>query len=182
MAMLLIPRVFRSIWNQHLRPQGYEFDETNFWEHAIPLVKKQFPDFVFIAEVYWFLFSFLFSFFLLLVNSLKTKRDMEYELQTQGFDFTYDKKMYDRLKSFHSKLVIEHLWATPDFQKKSVRFLENHDEQRGRNTICERKNNFFLKKKKSGFCFPIPHSKSSCCYYEMHSRVTFLSQRRIRRI
>jgi len=109
MAMLVVPRIFRSTWIQYIHAKGYELDESNFWETIIPIIKKQFPEFIFIAEVYW---------------------DMEHELQTMGFDFTYDKKMYDRLKSFHSKLVIEHLWATPEFQMHSVRFLENHDEPR----------------------------------------------------
>ena len=41
-----------------------------------PAIKRRHPGFTFVAEVYW---------------------DMEWELQQAGFDFTYDKRLYDRL-------------------------------------------------------------------------------------
>jgi len=55
---------------------------------------------------------------------------MEWTLQQQGFDYTYDKRLYDRLKDGHAKPVREHFHADIDYQQKMVRFLENHDEQR----------------------------------------------------
>jgi hypothetical protein len=56
--------------------------------------------------------------------------DLEWTLQQQGFDFTYDKRLYDRLHAGDARAVGEHLWAAPDFQERSARFLENHDEPR----------------------------------------------------
>ena len=56
--------------------------------------------------------------------------DLEWTLQQQGFDYTYDKRLYDRLREGHARPVREHLHAAPDYQTKLVRFLENHDEPR----------------------------------------------------
>ncbi len=55
---------------------------------------------------------------------------MEWELQQAGFDYTYDKRLYDRLHAQAPTPVREHLMAAPDFQQRSLRFLENHDEPR----------------------------------------------------
>jgi hypothetical protein len=56
--------------------------------------------------------------------------DLEWTLQQQGFDYTYDKKLYDRLHARDAEAVRGHLWADPEYQRRSVRFLENHDEPR----------------------------------------------------
>ncbi|MBN1197827.1 MAG: hypothetical protein JXA23_00650 [Bacteroidales bacterium] len=100
MAMLLLPEVFSRTW-------GITID--SFWPDAISRVKTTYPGFVMMGEVYW---------------------DMEYEMQQQGFDFTYDKRLYDRLRAGEVAPVRDHLSAGIEFQEKLVRFLENHDEQR----------------------------------------------------
>ncbi len=100
MAMLILPHVFERTWHLKMDP---------FWSKAVHQVQEKKPDFIFMAEVYW---------------------DLEWELQQQGFNFTYDKKLYDRLKDGNSGLVREHLWADMTYQLKSARFLENHDEPR----------------------------------------------------
>jgi len=46
--------------------------------------------------------------------------DLEWTLQQQG----------STLRAGDARSVREHLWATPDFQEHSARFLENHDEPR----------------------------------------------------
>jgi hypothetical protein len=104
MAMLLTHDVFLRTW-------GGEFDEpgVEFWPAAVADVKKKFPEFVLLAEVYW---------------------DMEYELQRQGFDYTYDKRLYDRLRDADAQSVNGHLRADLSFQERLVRFVENHDEPR----------------------------------------------------
>jgi hypothetical protein len=51
-------------------------------------------------------------------------------LQQQGFDYCYDKRLYDRLRSGDTSGVRAHLSAELDYQAKLVRFLENHDEPR----------------------------------------------------
>jgi hypothetical protein len=56
--------------------------------------------------------------------------DLEWTLQQQGFDYTYDKRLYDRLREGHPQPVREHLHAELDYQNKLARFLENHDEPR----------------------------------------------------
>jgi len=52
------------------------------------------------------------------------------ELQQQGFDFCYDKKLYDRLEHGPAESVRLHLCADMDYQERLVRFIENHDEPR----------------------------------------------------
>ncbi len=56
--------------------------------------------------------------------------DLEWTLQQQGFDYTYDKRLYDRLVKGETRPAREHLLAGLDFQDRLARFLENHDEPR----------------------------------------------------
>jgi hypothetical protein len=100
MAMLILPEVFERTWGRKPAP---------FWLLAIQRVRKQAPDFCFMAEVYW---------------------DLEWTLQQQGFDYTYDKRLYDRLRDGRARPVREHLHAALDYQVRLARFLENHDEPR----------------------------------------------------
>jgi hypothetical protein len=51
-------------------------------------------------------------------------------MQEQGFDYTYDKRLYDRLREGHARPVREHFHADMNYQNKMARFLENHDEPR----------------------------------------------------
>ncbi|PWT95299.1 MAG: alpha-amylase [Blastocatellia bacterium] len=105
MAMLLLPEVFERTWGLFAEP---------FWPKATQQVREQHPDFLFMAEVYW---------------------DLEWTLQQQGFDYTYDKRLYDRLRDGHARPVREHFHADKDYQNKSARFLENHDEPRAAETF-----------------------------------------------
>jgi glycosidase len=100
MAMLILPDVFERTWG--IRAES-------FWPKAIEAVRREHPHFRFIAEAYW---------------------DLEWTMQQQGFDYAYDKQLYDRLRDAHARPVYEHLRAGPDYQDKLVRFLENHDEPR----------------------------------------------------
>jgi hypothetical protein len=56
--------------------------------------------------------------------------DLEWTMQQQGFDYTYDKRLYDRLRDRAARPVREHFRAGLDYQDKLTRFLENHDEPR----------------------------------------------------
>jgi hypothetical protein len=78
-------------------------------------VRRKHPDFQFMAEVYW---------------------DMEWTMQRQGFDYAYDKRLYDRLREGHARPVREHFHAELDYQNKLARFLENHDEPRAAATFA----------------------------------------------
>lgn len=109
MAMLALNNVFNNTWGGILLGNGFDFPKTEFWQDVIAAVKKERNDFIFIAEAYW---------------------DLEWKLQQLGFDCTYDKSLTDRLKMGSAKDVHDHLLANADYQKKSVRFIENHDEER----------------------------------------------------
>jgi glycosidase len=110
MAMLVQPEIFLRTWGDKAKPRdGSPPQDTPFWSDAIARIKRRRPEFMFVAEVYW---------------------DMEWELQQAGFDYTYDKRLYDRLEARQARAVREHLMAAPDFQNHSLRFLENHDEPR----------------------------------------------------
>jgi len=56
--------------------------------------------------------------------------DLEWTMQQQGFDYAYDKRLYDRLREGHPQAVRGHLQAGLDYQNGLARFLENHDEPR----------------------------------------------------
>jgi glycosidase len=105
MAMLVLPDVFQRTWG---------IPAQSFWPTATARVRAQSPEFCFMAEVYW---------------------DLEWELQQQGFDYTYDKRLYDRLRDQHARPVRAHFLAGLDYQDKLARFLENHDEPRAAATF-----------------------------------------------
>ena len=56
--------------------------------------------------------------------------DLEWTMMQQGFDYAYDKRLYDRLREGHARPVREHFHAGLDYQSKLARFMENHDEPR----------------------------------------------------
>jgi hypothetical protein len=110
MAMLLLPDVIEKTWGERARPaDGAVPVDTPFWPQAAARVRRRSAEFVLLAEAYW---------------------GKEWTLQQQGFDYTYDKTLYDRLRAGEAGPVRDHLRADPEFQRKSARFLENHDEPR----------------------------------------------------
>ncbi len=110
MAMLMLNAVFAKTWAARgdVIIAG-AIPETEFWRELIPAVKQPFPDFLFIAEAYW---------------------DLEFELMQNGFDYCYDKPLYDVLVRDTAERVRTYLSAGADYQDKLVRFVENHDEAR----------------------------------------------------
>ena len=105
MAMLVLPDVFERTW---------DIQAELFWPKATASVRRTHPSFQFMAEVYW---------------------GREWTMQQQGFDYTYDKTLYDRLREGHAGPVRGHLHAGLDYQNKLARFLENHDEPRAAATF-----------------------------------------------
>jgi hypothetical protein len=104
MAMLVLNEVFGKTWG----PGKTTVPE--FWAEVIPAVKKNFPEFLFLGEVYW---------------------GLEARLQSLGFDYTYEKIFYDYLVAHRSQELHRHLLqASPEFLAASAHFLENHDEAR----------------------------------------------------
>ena len=114
MAMLLLNQVFERTWGGRAgqRPR------TEYWDDVIPAVKRAHPEACFIAESYW---------------------DLEWELQQHGFDFCYDKRLYDRLEHENAESLRLHLCADLAYQRKLLRFLENHDEPRAAATFLPAK-------------------------------------------
>ena len=56
-------------------------------------------------------------------------------LQQQGFDYCYDKRLYDRLVHEGAEQVRGHLGADLAYQRRLLRFVENHDEPRAAATF-----------------------------------------------
>jgi hypothetical protein len=110
MAMLLLNDIFERTWGRRAGPRS----PNEYWSDVIPAIKRANPNFLFIAEAYW---------------------DLEWKLQQLGFDFCYDKRLYDRLEHENAESVRLHLCAELNYQKKLLRFLENHDEPRAAATF-----------------------------------------------
>ncbi|MEV6300609.1 alpha-amylase [Actinoplanes sp. NPDC051861] len=110
MAMLVTNEIFGRTWGRWAGPAPAE----EFWPWVFERVRAAHPGLVMIAEAYW---------------------DMEWPLQQQGFDFCYDKRLYDRLAHEDSGAVRKHLGAGRDYQDRLIRFLENHDEPRAATTV-----------------------------------------------
>ncbi|MEY4386454.1 MAG: hypothetical protein RLY20_1737 [Verrucomicrobiota bacterium] len=109
MAMLLLNEVFARHWAKY--PFTDAIPDREFWTDAIAAVWKKHSNFLFVAEAYW---------------------GLESALQTLGFDFTYDKVLYDELVYHDPSAVTRHLYeeSSAAFVENSVHFLENHDEHR----------------------------------------------------
>lgn len=112
MAMLVLrdqiktqwfPRIPQELFDQHFPGE--------FWPIAIESVRAERPDFIFMAEVYW---------------------DKEAYLQELGFDFTYNKKLYDMLAHHPNTVELTgYLSGIPNkYLRHCTHFLENHDEER----------------------------------------------------
>ena len=62
--------------------------------------------------------------------------DLEWTLQQQGFDYAYDKRLYrPPPRGARATGAVSTFDAGPDYQNKSARFLENHDEPRAAATF-----------------------------------------------
>jgi Alpha amylase, catalytic domain len=110
MAMLVLNNIFERTWGQRAGKKP----DMDYWTTVIPAVKERYPEFRFIAEAYW---------------------DLEWELQQQGFDYCYDKRLYDRIEHDNAEGIRLHLLADIQYQERLVRFIENHDEPRAASTF-----------------------------------------------
>jgi len=108
MAMLVLSDVFERTWARF--PHAGPTPQTEFWTEAIGAVRQTWPEFLFLAEVYW---------------------GLEGRLQALGFDYTYDKQLYDDLIWGNGVWAQRRLLESPPgFVAASAHFLENHDERR----------------------------------------------------
>ncbi|HEY1097823.1 MAG TPA: alpha-amylase family glycosyl hydrolase [Myxococcota bacterium] len=121
MAMLILNDVFAKTWahvpaiDAHGQPVSPPADE--FWWTAIAAVKAAHPGFVFLAEAYW---------------------DLEDSLCDLGFDWAYDKTLYDLV--VHGNAAANgHLRRLGDRNARRAHFIENHDEPRAAVAIDPRR-------------------------------------------
>ncbi len=112
MAMLMLNDVFAQTWQLPTSA----LPAREYWHEIIPAVRAAHPQMLFMAEVYW---------------------GLEHELQKQGFDYTYDKRMYDRLLKAEVGEIKAHLAADLSYLRANIRFIENHDEPRALETLGE---------------------------------------------
>jgi hypothetical protein len=108
--MLLLNNIFARTWGERAGSRT----DADYWSTIIPAVKLTHPDLCFMAEAYW---------------------DLEWELQQQGFDYCYDKKLYDRMEHNDAASVRLQVLADMAYQERMVRFIENHDEPRAAATF-----------------------------------------------
>ncbi len=94
-----------------------EMVPVEFWEWAIPQIKKKYPNILFIAEVY-------------------NPNEYKNYIFRGHFDYLYDKVgLYDTLRNvicgYESATAISGAWQSlGGIEQKMLNFLENHDEQR----------------------------------------------------
>jgi len=111
MAMLVLSDVFARTW-QHLPA---ELDASGeLWSEAISHVRRTHPAFTFLAEAYW---------------------DLEGRLCDLGFDYAYDKQLYDLLVHDRPWDVQPHLLGLGAHTARRAHFLENHDEPRAASAV-----------------------------------------------
>jgi glycosidase len=103
MAMLVLNDIFARTWASHL--DGAAPPVREFW----PDVRAALPEAILLAESYW---------------------GTERRLIDLGFDFVYDKSLYDALRADDPSRVRACINSDFAFQSHLARFLENHDEDR----------------------------------------------------
>jgi hypothetical protein len=109
MAMLVQNRIFEQTWKAWLESVGHEPQKEEYWSEVLAPLKREQPDFLLMAEVYW---------------------GLESDMLNMGFDYVYDKSGYDRLRGFDVTGYKQGLTDEGDQASGMVRFLENHDEDR----------------------------------------------------
>jgi len=112
--MLVMNDIFQRTWGDRAGARP----DKEYWPELTSAVRATHPGFLFMAEAYW---------------------DLEWALQQQGFDFCYDKKLYDRLEHDPAEAIRLHLCADMAYQERLVRFIENHDEPRAAATFFPEK-------------------------------------------
>ncbi|MEJ0073350.1 MAG: alpha-amylase family glycosyl hydrolase [Candidatus Saccharibacteria bacterium] len=105
MAMLMLNQIFGEVWGK----RAGEAPAADFWQEVIAAVRRVRPDFIFLAEAYW---------------------GTEQRLIQQGFDYCYDKLLYDALLSADCEALQSHLHRSARYRSHLLRFIENHDEER----------------------------------------------------
>jgi hypothetical protein len=106
MAMLALKDVFQATWGPYVKEAA---EVPAFWPLAAERLRSSGQDCLLLAEAYW---------------------GREGELLEQGFDYAYDKTLYDLMREQDISGLRNYLSEPVGRQEKRVRFLENHDESR----------------------------------------------------
>ncbi len=110
MAMLMLDDVFHRTWGDRASGGPAPDGGRGYWPTVIGAARAVRSDFAFWAEAYW---------------------DLEPVLLDQGFDACYDKGLYDLLAHrAPAGELLAHVAVDPAVQRRTVRFVENHDEPR----------------------------------------------------
>jgi len=110
MAHLELNDVFANTWNKELSSWGYSKPSTEFWKEALSEAKQQYPNAIFLAEVY---------------------EDWEIQkLYELGFTYCYDKALLDKCEGSASDINDYIHYKNEDFFGHAAHFVENHDENR----------------------------------------------------
>ena len=110
MAMLLLSEVFGKTWQKFASMDSGAALGGEFWPAAIAGIKRRYPGFLFLAEVYW---------------------GLEQRLLNCGFDFVYEKQLLDDFVGRDATKVQNFvLNSSPSRLAQGAHFLENHDEPR----------------------------------------------------
>lgn len=105
MAMLVTNAIFAKTWNKHAK----EIPVTEYWNDVITATRSHAENFIFIAESYW---------------------DTQPMLIEQGFDYCYDKDLYDHLLTHDLESANRRTAQFASIAEHLLHFLENHDEKR----------------------------------------------------
>ena len=103
MAMLVLQEIFHQTWGNLAKGET----DKEFWLMAIDRIMSTGRECTLIAEAYW---------------------GRETELLSYGFDYAYDKTLYDLMVQGDIQGIREHV--VRPFQANMLHFLENHDEPR----------------------------------------------------
>ncbi len=114
MAMLALSDVFARTW-RHLPLAAADDEAGEFWADAIADVRRTDSAFTFLAEAYW---------------------GLEGRLCELGFDYAYDKHLYDLVVHDRPWDVQPHLLGLGAHTARRAHFLENHDEPRAASAIA----------------------------------------------
>jgi glycosidase len=118
MAMLALSDVFARTWEHlpvDLEGAAAEGAAGEFWSDAIVHVRRAHGAFTFLAEAYW---------------------GLEGRLCEIGFDYAYDKHLYDLVVGDRPWDVQPHLLGLGPHAARRAHFLENHDEPRAASAIA----------------------------------------------
>jgi hypothetical protein len=115
MAYLLLNDLFAAAWQNELQSWGWNRPSNEFWATALSILKQKYPQTIMMAEVYG---------------------GYEPTLQSLGFDYTYDKTVYDKLSSsdldgLRAWLSQSHgQYSNVEYLSQCSHFTSNHDQPR----------------------------------------------------